>query len=431
VVQRVAEGIVTGVSVGDAVKGWRETAEDGQRVKRPTSWSLREISLTPNPSDPNARVRSKKAPDATPRSGGTSLNNRGANGFQMEQEDQTLDRAEIQRRSAIRGLCRAAGLGDTETDNLIDTGATVAEAKATLWDHVQTRSASRPTIRTATAQNDDPTVIVRRQAEAVATRMSGAECPDDARQYLGESMLDLARSALERAGQLPRGMTADEVFYRAAHIRSDFPLVVSNAMGKTSAQAYQAAESPLKTLCRQRVLRDFKTSTSIRLGSLGRPEEFAESGEITHTSRAENGETMRLKTYARGLTLSRGLLVNDDLGLLGDMVSEFATAAAQTEADILVDLVIANPALSDGTPVFHASRGNLGSPGVQIGGAGDATAFDAARKFMRTVKGLDGQTIISATPKYPLVSPESETAAEKFLAHIYATTTGDVNAWAG
>jgi hypothetical protein len=129
--------------------------------------------------------------------------------------------------------------------------------------------------------------------------------------------------------------------------------------------------------------------------------------------------------------LSRGLLVNDDLGLLGDMVSEFATAAAQTEADILVDLVIGNPALSDGTPVFHASRGNLGSPGVQIGGAGDATAFDAARKFMRTVKGLDGQTIISATPKYPLVSPESETAAEKFLAHIYATTTGDVNAWAG
>jgi phage major head subunit gpT-like protein len=349
----------------------------------------------------------------------------------MEQEDQTLDRAEIDRRSEIRGLCRGHGLDDAAIDRLIDAGATIEEAKAACLDHLATRSASRPVIRTATVQNDDPAVIVRRQADAVATRMSGAECPDDARQYLGESMLDLARSALERAGQSHRSMTADEVFHRAAHTTSDFALVVSNAMGKTAAQAYQAAESPLKTLCRQRVLRDFKTSTSIRLGGMGRLEELAENGEITHTSRAENGETVRLKTYARGLAVSRELLVNDDLGLLGDMTAEFGTAAAQTEADILVDLVTGNPALSDGTPVFDASRGNIGSPGVAIGSAGDDTAFDETRKFMRTVKGLDGQTIISATPRYLLVGPESETAAEKFLANIYATTTGDVNAWAG
>jgi phage major head subunit gpT-like protein len=45
---------------------------------------------------------------------------------------------------------------------------------------------------------------------------------------------------------------------------------------------------------------------------------------------------------------------------------------------------------------------------------------------MRTVKGLDGKTIIDARPKFLVVSPDLETAAEKLLATIYAPTTDDV-----
>lgn len=431
--QRAAEGTVTGVSVGYRVAAWVETREDGQRVKRPARWSLSEISLTPNPADPNARVRSELAPGATARPGGIPHKRAASDGVSiLENDDTTLDRAEIERRSEIRGLARAAGLGDPETDALIDQGATVAEAKAALWDHVQTRSHTAPVIRTTGAANDDPTVIVRRQSDALATRMAGGECPPEARQYLGESMLDLARGSLARSGLSTRGMSPDEVFHRAAaHGTSDFPLVVSNAMGKIAAQAYTAAESPLKTLCRSRVLRDFKASTSIRLGGMGRLEEIAESGEITHTSRAENGESMALKTYARGITVSRRVLIDDDLGLLGDMTSAFGEAAAQTEADVLVSLITGNPALSDGTTVFHASRGNVAASGVDLGAAGDEAALDAARLHLRTVKGLDGRTIISATPKFLLVGPESETDAEKLLASIYAATVADVNAWAG
>lgn len=49
---------------------------------------------------------------------------------------------------------------------------------------------------------------------------------------------------------------------------------------------------------------------------------------------------------------------------------------------------------------------------------------------MRTVKGLDGQTLINVTPKYLLVGPESETDAEKLLAFIYPATVDAVNACA-
>ena len=414
IVQRVAEGTVTGVSVGYAVVAWSETRDaQGTRVTRPAAWSLREISLTPTPADPNARIRSSQKDTL------------------MEQETVTApDEAESARRAEIRTLCRSAGMTTEAADDLIDTGATVDQAEAAAFDRMATRSA--PVIRMATPANDDPAVIARRRTDALASRMGSGECPADARGYLGESALDMARSCLADRGVSTRGLLGDDVIARSvAHGTSDFPMVVSNAMGKVALDAFRAAESPLKMLCRQRTLPNFKPSQSVRLGGMGRLEEIAESGEITHTSRAETGETMRLKTYARGITVSRNLLIDDDLGLLGDMTAAFGQAAAQTEADLLVDLLTGNPDLSDGTPVFDGTRGNLAATGVDLGSAGAITALSDARLSMRQVKDHDGKTLISVMPRYLLVGPESETDAEKILAAIAPGTTDDVNPWAG
>ncbi|MHA3913298.1 phage major capsid protein [Halovulum sp. GXIMD14793] len=195
---------------------------------------------------------------------------------------------------------------------------------------------------------------------------------------------------------------------------------------QSTPQTRWPAESAVKTLCRQRTLPNFKESTAIRLGEMGRLEEIAENGEITHTSRAENGETMRLKTYARGLNVSRELLINDDLGMLGDTISAFGEAAAQTEADILVDLIVSNPNLSDGTPVFDASRENIGASALPT-----INALASARQAMRTRTGLDGKTIISLAPRYVLVPANLETEAEQVLASIQPNKSDDVNPFGG
>ena len=347
-----------------------------------------------------------------------------------EEPKPAITEAERERRAEIRTLAREAGMGPEWADDLIDREAPIGEARARAWVATRGRR-SAPIIRTHAPQNDDPTVIRQRQSDALHVRMAGGEPKPEVRQYMGESMLDMARGSLTRAGVSTRGMTPDEVFTRAAeHTTSDFPTLVSNAMNKTALASYQAAASPLKILGRQRSLSNFKTATSIRLGEMGRLEELEESGEITATSRAENGETMNLKTYARGITVSRKLLIDDDLGMLGDMTAAFGEAAAQTEADILVDLITSNPNLSDGTPVFDASRGNLASSGVALGDSGVQGALDEARKAMRTTKGLDGATLINVTPKYLLVGPDSESDAERLLASIYPATTDNVNIYA-
>jgi hypothetical protein len=416
VVQRIADGTVSGVSIGYRVAGWTEKQTQAGRVKTPTAWTITEVTLTSNPADPSARLRQQEEspmPDDIT-------------------ETVSPDVAEQTRRRDIRALVRTAGLDAQVADDLIDAGADMTRAKAEIFDAMQDRRRAAPIIRSHAPANDDPATVIRRQSDALAFRMGGGGEPaEDVRPFLNLSLRDMAVDSLTRAGVSTRGMSADEVFTRAGeHTTSDFALTVSNAMGKVALDTYKAAESPLKTLCRQRTLPNFKDSTSIRLGEMGRLEELAESGEITHTSRAESGETMRLKTFARGVTVSRKLMIDDDLGLLGDMTAALGEAAAQTEADILVTLLTGNPNLSDGTPVFDATRGNLGNAGGgsagAIGSAG-VDVFTDARQAMRTVKGMDGKTIVGAAPRFMIVGPEIETLAEQILAETYPTKSDEVN----
>lgn len=411
VVQRIADGTVTGVSIGYRVAGWTEKQTQAGRVKSPTAWTITEVTLTSNPADPSARLRHQEEspmPEAT--------------------ETVSPDVAEQTRRRDIRALVRTAGLDAQVADDLIDADADMTRAKAKIFDAVQDRRRAAPIIRSHAPANDDPATIIRRQSDALAFRMGGGGEPAaDVRPFLNLSLRDMAVDSLTRAGVSTRGMSADEVFTRAGeHTTSDFALTVSNAMNKVALDTYRAAESPLKTLCRQRTLPNFKDATSIRLGEMGRLEELAESGEITHTSRAESGETMRLKTFARGVTVSRKLMIDDDLGLLGDMTAALGEAAAQTEADILVALLTGNPNLSDGTAVFHASRGNIGTAdGPSV------ASLTESRLAMRTRKGLDGATIIAAAPRYVLVPATLETDAEQVLASIQPSTVDDVNPFGG
>jgi len=306
ILQRIADGSLTGVSIGYAVPAWTTTTTREGRTKRPRSWRITEVTLTSQPAGPSARLRQTEEstmPEAT--------------------TAPSAEEVERNRRSEIRGLVRDAGLQPELADELIDAGTDSTAAKARVFDESRTRSAATPTIRVHTS-SEDPAVIQERQAEALHVRMSGGEPKPEARPYMGASLLDLARDSLTRAGVSTRGLSADETFTRAAeHTTSDFPLVVSNAMNKTAIASYQAAQSPLKRLGRQRSLSNFKTATAIRLGELGRLQELDESGEFKHTTRGENGESFSLATYGSALNVSRKLLFDDDLGLLGDITAGF------------------------------------------------------------------------------------------------------------
>lgn len=408
----IERGDVTGVSIGYRVDAWKDSrGANGERVREAANWTLVEASLVAVPADPEALIRSQTMTEAT---------------AQTAENPAPANAEVIETRAAIREIAKRANLPAEWADTQIDGGADIVAVRAAAFEEMAKRSPAP--IRTATvgASNEDPAIIRRRQADALAARMTGGAPSDEARLYMAASLRDIAADALTRSGVSTRLMSPDEIFTRAAHGTSDFPLVVSNAMNKVALETYRAAESPLKSLCRQRSLPNFKESTSIRLGEMGRLEELSEHGEITHTSRAENGETMRLKTFARGITVTRRLLIDDDLNLLGDITAAMGEAAAQTEADILTALIVDNPNLADGTAVFDASRDNIGTAGGP-----SINSLAEARKSMRLRKGLDEKTIISAAPRFVVVGAGFETLAEQVLASIQPNKADDVNPFSG
>lgn len=407
IITRIQEGTIRGVSVGYRVSRWAESVDPAtkSRVRTAVAWTILEISAVAIPADPGATFRGKSM----------AL-------------DHTQDPAQY--RAEIRTIARSAGLTSEWADDQIDAEASVIEARAAAFNEIQRRGQNAPRIRVA-GSNDDPATIARRQADAMAFRMAGGELPADAREFVSMTLKDMAAESLTRSGQSVRSLSADEVFARAAHGTSDFPLIVSNAVNKVALESYKAAASPLKALARQRTLPNFKESTSLRAGGLARLEEMGEHGEFEHTTRAESGEVLRLKTFGRAITVSRKLMIDDDLGMLGDMTSAFGEAAAQTEAEELVALLTSNPTMRDGKTVFHASRGNLGVAPGSLFTSGAGAFLTNARKAMRKTTGLDSKTIIGVEPKFLVIGPESEASAEMLLAEIYPATSADVNPMTG
>lgn len=411
--QRIADGTLRGISIGYRVAGWATRREGGQRVKSATRATLTEVTLTSNPADPNAGVRQQK------------------DGKMPKDIDDTEDRAALiqRRRTAHPTLTDDWATRMTDAGEVLTDVEIIEDARETALTARQKRTA--PVIRTAAPANDDPALNRSHQSEALACRMMGTAPSDAARPFMTLGLHDLAREALASSGVSVRNLGAEELLTRAMHTTSDFPQLLTGAGNRVLANAYQAAQSPLKALARQRTASDFRALSILKLGEFSGLQKVTESGEIKAISTAEAKEGYALETFGGTFALSRKAIINDDLGAFGRWGEMMGRAAAETEAGQLIALLTANAGggvkLSDGDNLFHATHGNLAGAGAALSEA----SLSAARLAMRTQKGFDGATPVNVVPKYLLVGPTLETAAEKLLTTINATTTGDANPFGG
>lgn len=401
IVTRIREKTLRGVSVGYTVRKWVESTDPQTkcRIRTATNWQIFEVSAVPIAADSGAKFR----------------------GDEMNTHAESNPDEAIQTRAAIRQIARSANLSAEWADIQIDAGSDLLTTRAAAFEEMLKKPKTR--IRVV-APTDDPLAIQTRRADALYARVSGIAPKDEARPYMVETLRDMARASVEAIGVSTRGMNPDELFRAAMHTTSDFPQLLTSTGNRTLMAAYQAAQSPLKQMVRQSTMADFRPSTRLKLSDVALLEKVTESGEITHTTRGEATETYSLDTYATQFAISRKALINDDLGAFRDWGQTAGRMAAETEANLLLTLLLSNPTMGeDSKALFHADHGNLAGTGTTI----DIANLDGARKAMRGMTSLDGTTPINATAKFLIVGPELETTAEQVLASIYATTVSDVN----
>jgi hypothetical protein len=247
-----------------------------------------------------------------------------------------------------------------------------------------------------------------------------------ARGFVGLSTAEIAKECLRAAGISTTGLSASTVVTRALHTTSDFALILGDTVGRSMRQSYEATPSILKQIARSMTMRDFRRVSLLQTSQFDRLERVGESGEFKRGTFSESGETMQIATFGKVFGITRQAIVNDDLNVFADVPRKMGVAAAVFEDQELVNLLVANPAMADGDPCFHANHGNLAGSG---GAPADAT-LTAARLAMRDQADDSGQ-LVNCTPKFIVVPSEQETAVEKLLAAIYATSVDDVNAWTG
>lgn len=414
----VADGILTGVSIGYRVQKFtdRREAGTGQLVRTVTRFAIVECSLVVVPADENALIRSKTMEDDEVIEPGTET---------ISENPGNETRAEVN--AQIRSIAQSVGLGDDFANRMIDEGRDLLHTRAAAFDAMQRRNVNISTVRVGPS-GDDPAVVHERMAEALACRATGTAPSDAARPYMNMGFADMARLSLQRAGVPGVNMMGrEELVTRAMHVTSDFANLTTATGNRILMPAYTAAESPLKRLARQRTADDFRPMSLLKLGEFGKLAKVTEAGEVKALTTGESVEGYSLDTFGGLFNLSRKAIINDDLGAFARWAEMMGRAAAETEADQLVALLTGNPVLSDGVALFHASHGNLAASGD----VPDVDTLSAARLALRRQTGLDGVSPISATPKFVLAPPELETTFEKLLAELAAAKVDDQNPFTG
>lgn len=298
----------------------------------------------------------------------------------------------------------------------------------------QTKESQMNAIAQADQKFANPTFRREILSDAVAkTYLPGLQVHEAAGQFRGCGLVEAAYQSLSLAGvkDIPNRSDRDALFRAAMHSTSDFPLLMADAANKILLDAYTTAAPTYKAFSSERTFRDFKPTKFLRLGDFPDLLEVGESGEIQHGTMSESKETVTLATYARMLSLSRQLMINDDLSAFGDSARRAGQRVAQFENSLVFTLLLQSsgvgPTLADGKALFHTDHGNLAGGGSALNVISNLSAGRAA---IRKQTGLDGMKL-NLTPRVLLVGPDNETAADQITRKTTAERSTAVNPFGG
>jgi hypothetical protein len=460
IVQNIIDGHIRSVSVGYMVHTYLRTEREGEKPHLlAIDWEPVELSMVAVPFDAGAQVRARSASQgglhpctirgAPATSGETNMDpvnpapapsptpaitpTPSPAPSQEERGNVTITIRSIRERAAV--------LGSEVVLDLVSRHEETPFTDATLNAELVTRFAaerSAPPIDNAITITADETDKFRRALTgALVVRMQDSSAkPADGGELFGHmTAREIARECLQRAGVKGHAQMGPYDLVNAAlgmqrHgalTSTDFAIALQQAGNLAILDSYQVqGEDDWKQLSREKAANDFRPHNLA--GLTGTPEFLVveENGEYTYAGFQDIGESFKLWTAGRIISLSRQLIINDQLGLFGDMAGALGRGASLHEANSWWANLLGNPLLSDGIALFHAAHGNLGAAAAL-----SLTTLNAGRAAMRMQKDRDGVTALNVTPKFLIVGPLLEGVAEQLAspAIVPGTAGAVVQPW--
>lgn len=206
---------------------------------------------------------------------------------------------------------------------------------------------------------------------------------------------------------------------READTPTDKPAAVANP----KEDAYAQAPQTWRPLGQQTTVPDFRAVTRAALGDISALEEVKEHGEYKYGKLEEEGAPIRVLKYGKIIAITWEAVVNDDLSALTRIPKAYGAAAAQTESNLVWNMILSNPNFTDGKAIYVADHGNLAG----AGGAINTTTLGAARAAMRKQQSKAG-AFLNVEPRYLVVGPDKELEAFQFTSSQYVPAkNADIN----
>jgi HK97 family phage prohead protease len=449
---KVRDGMIGKVSVGYQIDEFEETrASDGTRVQTATMWTPFEVSLVGVPADPNAKIRGlSRMKNPLKRKIAVEAENLDDD-LNLQDLDNDGDNQEQRRRSSpmvisrqvdrgierVRQMAIDQGAAEADIDEAFENVTTAAEARERAFDVMAARS--RTTLTNPSRENSrarEMDILHSRAADALAVRLGSPASAIKDNPMLGRSIAGIGREFLEGSGVSTRNMDDIKVIEaafstRSMHTTSDFSALFVDGGQRVLKEIYETTASPLIELSRKRNAKDFRPVSMIRPGSFPRHKKITESGEIQFGTFDIEKEAFSILSYAIAISITRQMLVNDDLNAFAEVLQGVGDSAVNDVGDLFYALISENAfggrKLADGNNLFHASHGNLAGAGSAL----TVASLSAGRQAMRTQKGVDGKSNAGAAPSVLLVGPALETTAEQLVATMNAAAVSDVNPFSG
>lgn len=335
---------------------------------------------------------------------------------------------ERKRAAEISQIAEDAGYARNDfVQTALRDGTSVAQFRNILLEKMIEGEERTPTDGVTTPFRGQDEVETRREAMANAllhrSDPQSVELIESAREWRGMGLIEMAREYLRQSGDLEPGMNVSRIAERALHGTSDFPIILGDVVRTRLLAAYQAFPNTFRMIARRNTVTNFKEVRAARLGENPELLKVNEHGEFPRGSMVEGSESYKIATYGRVISMTRQMLINDDLNAFAKVPSQWGRQVAKLEGDIIWGFITANAKMSsDGKALFHADHKNLDGTGRAI----DVAGLKAARMHFRKQTDIDKQRIDLA-PKFLFVSTDDEVDAQQLLASIInPTTTAEV-----
>jgi len=316
--------------------------------------------------------------------------------------------AEMERKEAIRAVADQFDVDKETTRTFIDDSKkSVQDFKDTL---LEKRMGETPNVPGNVLSEDGRKDMLRAIEDSLVIRLGGAvkDAHKDMDKFRGATLIDLARSITGETGY------DNERIAERAMVTADFPNLLLGAGNRVLMDEFEAAGATYRQFVQEVDVNDFRENSDNTAGGGGKLDKLTESGELKEGYLGEGAEKWSLESYGKKFTITRKMIINDDLGAFTDMLALFGEMAALTANGLVYDMMMkrndfASYVMSDDIVIFHADHANLGSAAL------DATTLAAGRAAMRKHKGLDEKTPLNIAPTFLHVGPDLEQTAYELV----------------